>query len=112
MRREQNRVLGLSEGFLERRRSQFFEREVEDIAVRSEALEGPSEVGLGGDAQCTAGGDDAEEDAGTMRSFGAAGEEHVESELGDVLELALGGRVIDGQYPSGAGYRSPGGRSG
>ena len=40
-------------------------------------------------------GDDAEQNAGPVRALGAAGEEHVEAELGDVLEQALGGRVVD-----------------
>lgn len=31
-----------------------------------------------------------------MSALSATGEEHVESELGDILEVALGGRVVDG----------------
>jgi hypothetical protein len=31
-----------------------------------------------------------------VSAFGASGEEHVEAELGDVLKLALRGRVVDG----------------
>jgi hypothetical protein len=38
----------------------------------------------------------AKQDAGAARTFGAAGKEHVETKLGDVLRLALGGRVVDG----------------
>ena len=86
----------LAEVCLEGGRGERFEREVENVAVGAEALEGPSEVRLRGDAQCAAGGDDAEQDAGTVSALGAAGEEHVESQLGHVLELALGGRVVDG----------------
>ena len=66
------------------------------IAVRAEALEGPGQVGLAGDADGAARGDDAKQDAGAVRTFGAAGKEHVETKLGDVLKLALGGRVVDG----------------
>ncbi len=54
------------------------------------------EVGLHGDADGAAGRDDAEQHARPVRALGAAGEEHVEAQLGDVLELALGGRVVDG----------------
>src|SRR5688572_24514635 len=60
-----------------------------------EALEGPRQVGLCRDALSAAGGDDAEEHASAVSAFRAAGEEHVEAELGDVLELAFSGRVID-----------------
>ena len=59
-------------------------------------FEGPDEIGLGWHAQCTAGSDDAEQDAGAVRAFCAAGEEHVQAELGDVLEFSLGGRVVNG----------------
>jgi len=62
----------------------------------AKAFESPSEISLGGHTQCTAGGDDSEQDAGAVSAFGAAGEEHVKAELSDVLELALGGRVVDG----------------
>ena len=62
----------------------------------AEPLEGPGQVGLRRDAQGTAGSDDPEQNAGTVSAFSAAGEEHVESELGDILEVALGGRVVDG----------------
>jgi hypothetical protein len=44
------------------------------------------------DSQSAAGGDDTEQDAGAVSAFDAAGEEHVESKLRDVLELALSGR--------------------
>jgi len=65
--------------------------------VCAEAVEGPGEVRLRGAPPLgTAAGDDAEEHARTVRALGAAGEEHVEAQLGDVLELALGGRVDDG----------------
>ncbi len=94
MRRERETCLELSEGFLERCGGQLFEREIEDVAVRAESFEGPGEVSLGRDAERAAGGDDAEEHTSAMRPFGAAGEEHVETELGDVLELALGRRVV------------------
>ena len=57
----------------------------------TETLEGPREIGLRWNPLCAAGSDDAEQDAGAVCSLGATGEEHVESELSDVLELALGG---------------------
>ena len=60
-----------------------------------EALEGPGEVGLYGHALGATGGDNPEQDARAVRAFGASGEEHVQSELGDVLELALGRRIVD-----------------
>src|ERR1041384_8848930 len=59
--------------FLECGGGERLEREVEDVAVGAEAFEGPGEVGLRWDAQGTAGSDDAEQDAGSMRAFGAAG---------------------------------------
>jgi hypothetical protein len=71
------------------------EREPEVFAVCAEAVEGPGEVGLRGHGERAAGGHDAEQNAGAMCALGAAGEEHVEPELCDVLELALGGRVVD-----------------
>jgi hypothetical protein len=43
----------------------------------------------------TAGGDDAEEHARAVRAFGAGGDEHPGAQPGDVLELALGGRIVD-----------------
>ena len=55
-------------------------------------------VGLRRHADGTARRDDAEQDAGAVRALGAAGEEHVEAQLGDVLKLALGGRVVDGHF--------------
>lgn len=48
-----------------------------------------------GDALGAAAGDDAEQDALAVSALGAAGEEHVETELRDVLKLALGRRVVD-----------------
>ncbi len=40
-------------------------------------------------------GDDSEQDGSSVGAFRAASEEHVEPELREVLELALGGRVVD-----------------
>ncbi len=62
----------------------------------SESLERPREVALDGDALGAARGDDAEQDAGAVRALRASRKEHVEAQLGDVLELALGRRVVDG----------------
>lgn len=59
-------------------------------------LDGPGEISLRGDAQGATGSDDAEQDAGALSAFGAAGEEHDELKLRDVLELALSGRIVDG----------------
>jgi hypothetical protein len=81
---------------LERGGRELLERQREDVAVGAEALEGPGQVGLRRARRGAAGRDDAEQDAGAVGALGAAGEEHVEAELGDVLELALGGRVVDG----------------
>jgi hypothetical protein len=80
---------------LERGGREVLDRQREDVAVGAEALEGPGQVGLNGDADRATGRDDAEQDAGAVGALGAAGEEHVEAELGDGLELALGGRVVD-----------------
>ena len=63
---------------------ELFEREVGDFTVCAETLESPTETGLCGDLQCSAGGDDAKQNAGAMSAFGAPSEEHVKSELGDV----------------------------
>ena len=63
--------------------------------MRAESVEGPGEVGPHGDAERATRRDDAEEDARAMRALGAAGEEHVEPELREGLELALRGRVVD-----------------
>src|SRR5690606_26118589 len=84
-----------TERLLECGRRHLFEPEAEDVAMRAETIEGPGEVRLRGDAESAAGRDDPEEDARAMRALGAAGEEHVEAELGDVLELVLGGGVVD-----------------
>jgi hypothetical protein len=88
------------QGLLERRGRDVLEREIEDGAVGAEAFEGPREVRLDRNALGAAGCDDAEEDAGAVRALGAAGEEDVEAELRDVLELALGRRVVDGERRS------------
>ena len=61
----------------------------------AESVECPGEIGLDGNAACAACGDDAEKNARAVCALGAAGEENVEPELGDVLELALGGGVVD-----------------
>lgn len=58
--------------------------------MRAEAREGPGQVGLHGDDDRAAGGDNAQEHAGAVRALAAAGEEDVEAQLGDVLKLALG----------------------
>ena len=62
---------GLFPGFLEGGGGQVFEREVEHVTVGAEALERPGEIGLRGDAQGAASGDDAEEHAGekTARAY-------------------------------------------
>ncbi|MGH3146826.1 MAG: hypothetical protein ACRDTR_13605 [Rubrobacter sp.] len=59
----------------------------------AEAFEGPGEISLDGDTDGSTGSDDAEQDTGAVSALGAAGEEHVETELGKVLKLALRGRV-------------------
>src|SRR5690606_22452461 len=97
MRRAGDRAWrGSAQRLLESGWGDVLERAAEDVAVGAEAFEGPGKVGLGGDALSAAGGDDAEQGAGTVSAFSAAGAEHVEAELGDVLELALGGGVVDG----------------
>jgi Tetratricopeptide repeat len=102
MRGERGRALKVAlaprstEDLLEGGGRDVFERESEDVAMGPETVEGPGEIGLDGHGESTAGRDDAEKDAGAVCALGASGEEHVESELGDVLELALGGRVVDG----------------
>jgi DNA replication protein DnaC len=73
----------------------LLEVEPEVLSMRAESVEGPGEVGLHGDAERATRRDDAEEDARAMRALGAAGEEHVEPELREGLELALRGRVVD-----------------
>src|SRR5687768_16592642 len=75
---------------------ELLERQREHVAVGPEPLKRPRQVRLDGDALCAARGDDAEQDARAVRAFGAPREEHVEAQLGDVLELAFGGRVVDG----------------
>ena len=65
------------------------------LAMRSKTLKSPREVGLDKDLDSAAGGDDSEQDGRSVRAFGAAREEHVEPQLREVLELALGGRVVD-----------------
>ena len=50
-----------AERFLEGRRRHFFEGQPEDVAMRAESLEGPSEIGLSVDAVSATGGDDAEQ---------------------------------------------------
>ena len=67
-----------------------------NVAMGTEALERPCQVRERGDAERTAGGDDPEQDARAVGSLRAAGKQHVEPELSDVLELALRGRVVDG----------------
>ena len=47
--------------------------------MRAEPFEGPSQVCLRRNAQSAASSDDAEQDAGSVSAFGAAGEKHVES---------------------------------
>jgi hypothetical protein len=86
---------GLRERFLEGGGRVLFEGKPEHITVGTEPLQSPGEPGLSWDAQRAASGDDPEQNAGAVSTFGAAGEEHVEVELGDVLELALGGRVVE-----------------
>src|SRR5438876_999681 len=80
---------------LECSRRDLLEREAEVIAVRAESLERPGEVRLDRHADRAAGRDDAEDHTRSMCTFGAPGEEHVESELREVLKLALGRRVVD-----------------
>lgn len=103
---------------LERGGRELLDGEREDVAVGAEALEGPGEVRLDRHADGAAGGDDAEQDARAVGALGAAGEQHVEAELGEVLELALGRRVVDryvGERPvdrtreSGCGATTQGG---
>ena len=96
MRCARNRALASAERLLEGRGGHLFEGQREAIAMGAETLEGPCEVRLRGDTLGAARSDDAEEHARAVRAFGAAGEEHVEVQLSDVLELSLGGRVVDG----------------
>ena len=63
--------------------------------MSSEALERPRQVSLGWDSDGATSRDDAEQDRGSVCSLSAASEEHVESELGDVLKLPLRWRVVD-----------------
>jgi hypothetical protein len=70
--------------------------QVRTIAMRAQDLEGPREVSLHGHADRAARRDDTEQHARSMGTLGTASEEHVEPELREVLELALGGRVVDG----------------
>ena len=86
----------LRERAFERGGREFGDGEVEGVAMSSEPLERPREVLLHWYADGAARGDDAEEHARAMRALAAAGEEHVQTQLRDVLELALGRRVIDG----------------
>ncbi len=57
---------GSGERLLEGGGGHVFERQPEDIAVRAEPFESPSEISLHGDALSTAGGDDSEQDAGAV----------------------------------------------
>ena len=74
---------GSALGALERGGRHVLEREAEQVTMGAEPVEDPGEVGLDGDPDGGASGDDAEQDAGAMGALGAAGEEHVEAELGD-----------------------------
>ena len=64
--------------------------------MRAEALEGPGQVRLTRDADGPAGGDDAEQYAGAVRTLGATGEEGIEAQLAtfwnsrSVGELSMG----------------------
>ena len=74
------------------------ELEAEDVAMGAQALEGPREVGDDWDAECAASCDDAQQHARAVSAFGAACKQHIEAQLSDVLKLALGGRVVDGNH--------------
>lgn len=78
------------ERLLKRGRSHLVEFETVQVAMSAEALEGPRQVSLGGDSDGATSRDDAEQDGGTVCPLSAPSKEHVEPELGDVLELPLG----------------------
>ena len=80
---------GISEGALKSGGGEQLGLKGEEVTVGAEAFKGPGEVGLDGGADGAAGGGDAEQDAGAVGTLGAAGEKHVETELGDVLKLAF-----------------------
>lgn len=61
----------------------------------SQAIEDPGEIGLDRHPDRPARRNDPQEDAGSVGPLGASSEEHVEAELGDLLELAFGGSVVD-----------------
>ena len=63
-----------AEGALERGGRELIDRQAVDVTVSAEALEGPGQVGLHWHADRATRGDDAEQDARTVRALGAAGE--------------------------------------
>ena len=60
-----------------------------------EAAQGPYQIGVGVDAEVSAGCHDSKECGHSMCTLGAPSEETIMPKLGDVLVFALGGRVID-----------------
>ncbi|GAB4111707.1 MAG: hypothetical protein OHK0013_47830 [Sandaracinaceae bacterium] len=59
------------------------------LAMRAEAVEGPSKVGVRGHADRATRRNDAEQDARSVRALGAAGEERLEPELREGLSALV-----------------------
>lgn len=74
-------VLASAERHLEGRRGHLMELEAEEVAMGAESLECPGKVRDDRNAEGSARGDDAEKDAGAVRSFRAPREEHVPAQL-------------------------------
>src|SRR5688500_20355080 len=83
----------LRERAFERRGREVFDGKVEGVAMGTEPLERPRQVLLHGHADGTTRRDDAEQHASAMRALAAACGEHVQAQLGAVLEPALRARV-------------------
>lgn len=98
------RAWASAQRFFEGLRGDGLERQGEDVTVGADAFEGPGQIGLGRNAQGATGGDDAKEDARAVRALGAAGEEHVEAQLRDVLELELGAGLLLGLLLAAIGF--------
>jgi len=60
-----------------------------DVAVSAKTGEGPAQISEGVYAKGTTGRDDSKQYCGPMGTLGAASKEAVESNLGDLLVLAL-----------------------
>jgi hypothetical protein len=80
--------------------------EAVEAGMGAEPHDGPRHVSQRRDAEGSTCGRDTEQHARAVGAFGAAGKQRVYAEHGDVLELALGGRAVDGDVGSSRKCRS------